>query len=187
MLAIAALGCRKEPAMDKSQSPVFGSCINALRMIDGAKIEWAIEHNAGTNIVPTLNDLRPYIRLVGDRDDLGWLKCPEGGTYTIGRIGEFPQCSIANHNMEFGIILVVDESGELVPGARICLRSQEKDILSAETGTNGFITVVRFQASMVDAWSGRTNILTATKNGYAVQTMTNPAIWPARFILKRNH
>src|SRR5271163_2627095 len=108
-LVMLVVGCRKEPAVDKSQSPVFGSCINALRMIEGAKEEWALDHNASTNATPTLDDLRPYIRLGETQSDLGWLKCPEGGTYTVGRIGELAKCSIPNHNFEFGYVIVVDD------------------------------------------------------------------------------
>jgi hypothetical protein len=75
-----------------AQSPVFGTCINALRMIDGSKQEWALEKHAATNAVPTLEDLRPYLRHK-DEPDLTWLRCPSGGTYTIGPMDKPPKCS----------------------------------------------------------------------------------------------
>lgn len=188
-IAVVAIivGCRT-PAADNSQSPVFGSCINGLRMIDGAKQQWALEHHASSNAVPTLEDIRPYL---GSghifEGDLGWLRCPSGGAYTIGRVDELPRCSIPNHNLEFGYVTVVDESGEPIPGAHILVRSLDKDILSVETGTNGMTSVAPFQASMVDVWSTRSNTLTVTKAGYQAETLSNPASWPMKFTLKKNH
>jgi hypothetical protein len=38
-----------------------------------------------------MDDLEPYWR-----HGLG--KCPEGGTYTIGKVNELSQCSVAAHN-----------------------------------------------------------------------------------------
>jgi hypothetical protein len=79
------------------------ACINNLREIDAAKNRWALEHNAKTNDIVTLDDIRPYLVRYGDPngfiklDDRGNLpKCPAGGTYTIGKIGEPPTCSIGN-------------------------------------------------------------------------------------------
>jgi hypothetical protein len=46
--------------------------------------------------------------------------------------------------------------------------------------------VAPFKASMVDAWSARTNTLTVTKAGYQVETITNPASWPVKFTLKKS-
>lgn len=66
-------------------------CIVNLRQIEAAKEQWALEHNAKTNDVVTANDIKPYIKL----DSNGNLpKCPAGGTYIIGRVGEDIKCSI---------------------------------------------------------------------------------------------
>ena len=68
------------------------SCINQLRQIDGAKVQWALANHKLTNDAPTWDDLRSYFiraRLP--------LECPDGGVYTIGRVGELPSCSIAKH------------------------------------------------------------------------------------------
>ena len=66
-------------------------CINNLRVIDAVKNEWALEKHKTTNDVPTWNDLRPFIPdWWPDRIPV----CPWGGTYTIGKVGEFPTCSI---------------------------------------------------------------------------------------------
>ena len=68
------------------------SCLDQLRMIDGMKNQWALEHQKTTNDVPTWDDLRGYVtaRLP--------LKCPDGGFYTIGRVGVMPSCSLARHD-----------------------------------------------------------------------------------------
>jgi hypothetical protein len=84
-----------------AQSPVFGSCINGLRIIDGAKQQWALEHHADSNAVPTWDDIRPYCNASREKD-LNWLRCPAGGTYTIGRTSDLPTCSIGGrgHSLE---------------------------------------------------------------------------------------
>jgi len=66
-------------------------CINNLRQIDGAKNEWALENGKTNGDACTENDIKPYIKL----DSNGNIpKCPQGGTYTVGRVGEDPKCSI---------------------------------------------------------------------------------------------
>jgi hypothetical protein len=66
------------------------ACINNLRQIDAAKNEWALE-NRKTNGIVAENDIKPYLKL----DANGNLpKCPAGGTYIIGRVGEDVKCSI---------------------------------------------------------------------------------------------
>jgi hypothetical protein len=77
------------------------ACINNLRQIDAAKNEWALEHNAKSNGVVTIKDIRPYIERERNNpfiklDAKGNLpKCPSGGVYTIGVIGEPPTCSLS--------------------------------------------------------------------------------------------
>ena len=71
-----------------------------MRQIDAAKNQWALEHNAKSNDVITINEIRPYIELERNNpfiklDTKGNLpKCPSGGTYTIGKVGEAPTCSL---------------------------------------------------------------------------------------------
>jgi general secretion pathway protein G len=70
------------------------ACINNLRQIDAAKNEWALEHDSKSN------DIRPYIERERNNpfiklDAKGNLpKCPSGGIYSIGKIGEPPTCSL---------------------------------------------------------------------------------------------
>lgn len=67
-------------------------CKSNLRQIDGAVQGWAIENHKDTNAVPTWNDILPYIKKA--------LKCPSGGTYTLGSPSRMPTCSIREHNIE---------------------------------------------------------------------------------------
>src|SRR5438309_193178 len=91
--AILLVACRHTQPDRYAQSPAFGSCINGLRIVDSAKQYWALEHHASSNAVPTWDDIRPYVGR-GKPQDLGWLRCPAGGTYTIGRIADPPTCSV---------------------------------------------------------------------------------------------
>ena len=67
------------------------TCINNLRQIDGAKQQWALEKNKTVDAVPTVKDLRPYLK--------GGLfpACPDGGTYSINSVDALPTCPVAGH------------------------------------------------------------------------------------------
>ena len=72
------------------------ACINNLRQIDGAKNEFALEKGKKKGDPVTEADIKPYLKL----DANGNLpKCPAGGKYTIGKVGEPPTCSIAGHTL----------------------------------------------------------------------------------------
>jgi hypothetical protein len=94
LLIFVLSGCGK----GDDQKPVAeGSsmvCAGNLRVLDAAKRHWVEDHNAGLNDTPTMEDLQPYTRH-------GIGKCPSGGTYTIGKVGELPQCSIPAHTDYF--------------------------------------------------------------------------------------
>ncbi len=93
--------CHPRPAGRSAESRNFGSCINDLKNIDGAKTQWEMEHHAGSNAIPTWEDIRPYL---GGRfaTDLQLIHCHAGGIYTIGRIADPPTCSYGGpgHNLE---------------------------------------------------------------------------------------
>jgi hypothetical protein len=67
------------------------ACINNLRQIDGAKEQWALEKHKGTNDVPSVADISPYIL------NQEMPKCPVGGIYTLGSAGKGPRCNVAGH------------------------------------------------------------------------------------------
>jgi hypothetical protein len=68
------------------------TCINNLRMIQGAKQQWALERNKTSSDVPGWDDIRPYMG-AGKTT----LRCPKGGEYNLGAVGEMPSCSIPGH------------------------------------------------------------------------------------------
>ena len=70
----------------------YASCRTQLLQIDTAKQNWGLEHNKTTNDIPSWDDIHPY--LPRGKVDHEIPVCPQNGTYTIGRIGEPPKCSI---------------------------------------------------------------------------------------------
>jgi|SRR5690348_10354741 len=66
------------------------ACVNNLRVIAGAKEQWALE-TGKTNGIITWADIKPYM---GRGPEGSVPECPQGGVYTIGRLGEDPTCSI---------------------------------------------------------------------------------------------
>lgn len=67
-------------------TPSSSACINNLRQLEGAEQQWALENHKITNDAPTWDDLRPYLSRQ--------LACPQGGVYTLPRVGGLPACSI---------------------------------------------------------------------------------------------
>jgi competence protein ComGC len=67
-------------------------CINNLRQIEGAKEQWALEARAKPGDVALTSEIAAYIKG-------GLPACPQGGAYTIGRVGEHPKCSFPGHSL----------------------------------------------------------------------------------------
>jgi hypothetical protein len=73
-----------------------------LLQIELIKKEWA-DDRVGTNNPPTFGDLRPYfpdwqtnhIYITN-----GEVVDPDGGIYTIGRLGEQPSCLVDGHRIQ---------------------------------------------------------------------------------------
>ena len=64
------------------------ACIAALKEIDGAKQQWAVEHKQLATAVPAFSDLvgtNLYMRAIPI--------CPLGGTYTFNAVSANPTCS----------------------------------------------------------------------------------------------
>lgn len=58
-------------------------------------------YNKGSDDSPTWDDLRPYFPDWATNGLVRWTNgpvCPEGGIYTIGRVGETPRCSIGGYS-----------------------------------------------------------------------------------------
>jgi hypothetical protein len=81
-------------AVQQSQSEAVierNACITNLKLIDAAKLQWALENNKPEDAIPTAQDLLPYFK------DGVFPVCPSGGTYTINAVGQAPTCSIPGH------------------------------------------------------------------------------------------
>jgi hypothetical protein len=70
----------------------MNACINNLRQIDAAANEFALEKNLKTgDKINFPDDLTPYIKLTKD----GKIPpCPQGGIYSIKKVGDVPTCSL---------------------------------------------------------------------------------------------
>ncbi len=66
------------------------ACINNLRQIDGGKEQWAMAEKKSDGDDVVTDDVNDYIK--GDTTPT----CPGGGTYTYGKIGSDPSCSITS-------------------------------------------------------------------------------------------
>jgi hypothetical protein len=64
------------------------ACVNHLRQIEAAKAHWAQDNSQTTNDSPSWDAIRPYL----GRDEVP--RCPDGGRYVLGRVGELPRCSL---------------------------------------------------------------------------------------------
>ena len=83
-------------------------CLNTLRQIAAAKEQWALESGKTNGTLATEADLTPYIKLDSTSN---FPKCPAGGTYTPGRIGEDPTCSISTSGWPSSHVLNDTNSG----------------------------------------------------------------------------
>jgi len=79
----------------KAEPSVESPCIHNLRVIDSAKGQWAMAGKKPFDVVPQPDEISPYIR-----DGFLNVKCPGGGEYTIGPIGQPPTCSVRGHEIE---------------------------------------------------------------------------------------
>jgi hypothetical protein len=87
---LAAVGL---PNFIKARSTsAANACINNLRQIDAAANQFALEKNLKTgDKINFPDDLTPYIKL----NSQGKIPpCPQGGTYSIKRVGDTPTCSL---------------------------------------------------------------------------------------------
>jgi len=71
-------------------APASNACVNNLRQIAAGKEQWALENHKTTNDISTWEEVRPYLS--------GELVCPKHGTYTSGRVGDPPKCSLGGRD-----------------------------------------------------------------------------------------
>src|ERR1041384_1751927 len=63
------------------------ACSENLRLMTGAKLQWALEKRKDDNAIPTPKELWDYM-------PRGEPKCPADGTYVIGPIKAPAKCSV---------------------------------------------------------------------------------------------
>ena len=70
------------------------TCINNLRLIDGAIQQWALEAGAAANSTVTLANLTSYLGRGGSGtiNATGGVKCPSAGTYAAATVADKPTC-----------------------------------------------------------------------------------------------
>ena len=80
----------------RAQSPEqahANACMHQLRIIQGAKEQWALENKKPFGSIPKPTDVAPYLK------DNALPNCPAGGFYTLNPIGAEPACNISGHAM----------------------------------------------------------------------------------------
>jgi Tfp pilus assembly protein PilV len=89
--AQAAFAARYGLTVTNSEQAVTATCVNNLRLIDGAKQQWALEHQKPPGALLTAADLTPYVK------SNALPVCPAGGVYTLNPVGLAPICNIPGH------------------------------------------------------------------------------------------
>ena len=65
-------------------------CVANLRCIDGAKKQWGLAHKKNDGEATRQAEVNAWIGDVAN-DKRHSPKCPAGGTYSYGRVGELPK------------------------------------------------------------------------------------------------
>jgi hypothetical protein len=83
------------PNFVKVRSDGGRPCIEIMRELQSAKDQWALEDGKTNGVMAAENDIKAYVKW----DSNGNLpKCPQGGIYTIGKVGEPVTCSLGKTN-----------------------------------------------------------------------------------------
>jgi hypothetical protein len=75
---------------------MMNQCRSNLRMLDGAKQQWALEHGKRSESVPTAAELAPYLKQGGGTMPI----CAKGGIYQLNAVSQSPTCSIPGHQLD---------------------------------------------------------------------------------------
>ena len=79
-------------ATEETNREAYEICLRNLKQLQGAKAVWAIMNDKGDDDIPTDSEFFGPDAILRER-----LRCPLGGTYTVGRVEEDPRCSIPGH------------------------------------------------------------------------------------------
>jgi len=74
-----------------AQANTANGCLNNLRIIEGAKDQWALENKKGVGDAMSAQDILPYLK------NNALPACPQGGVYTLNAVGALPTCSVPGH------------------------------------------------------------------------------------------
>lgn len=88
LAAIAVPGFRDAIERARQQA-----CASNRKNIDGAKLRWALDHKAATDVVPPESELFGDNRYLDHKPD-----CPSRGDYSINAVGEKCACSYTPHH-----------------------------------------------------------------------------------------
>lgn len=72
---------------------IANACVNSLRIIEGAKDQWALENKKPVGTLPTAENLKPYLK------NNALPVCPNNGTYSLNPVGVTAICSIPTHRI----------------------------------------------------------------------------------------
>lgn len=86
-------GARPSAAPVSPEQANLTACINNLRQIDGAKQQWALDHQKAVSALMTQSDLLPYFK--GN----AMPACPAGGVYSLNPVSVPPICNIPGHTI----------------------------------------------------------------------------------------
>ena len=85
LLAVIAL-----PNFIKSRSSAqVKACMRNLRVMDGAKAQWALDERKASTAIPLLTEIAPYLQ------DGRIPECPANGTYRLRRLVRYPACTLS--------------------------------------------------------------------------------------------
>ena len=87
----------------RKTSAAVTPCVHNLMIIDECKINWANVNNKTINDAPTINDLKHELESYSIQYNWknGVPVCPDGGIYTVGRLGVPAKCSIGGPGHSF--------------------------------------------------------------------------------------
>ena len=91
---VAVLGVGVAVVVRARNTSASNACVTNLRQLDGVKETWALDNSKTTNDVPIWEAIRPYLpQREQEAKPIGPV-CPQGGTYSLRRVGERPTCSL---------------------------------------------------------------------------------------------
>ena len=98
MIVVAIIGLLAAIAIPNfvraRESAQLNSIANNLRILEGAKENWALDYKKGDADVPSDADLFGRDKYIETRP-----VCPAGGTYDIRQVAEKPTCTVADHTL----------------------------------------------------------------------------------------